>query len=47
LTNSAFKGFAAVMASSMEGEKAQPFMELFGEDKYAWIGEVVAKRAKM
>ncbi|SMR57377.1 unnamed protein product [Zymoseptoria tritici ST99CH_3D1] len=47
LTNSAFKGFAAVMASSMEGYKQQPFMELFGEDKYPWIGEVASKKAKL
>jgi hypothetical protein len=31
----------------MEGDKAQPFMELFGENKYPWIGEVTSKKAKL
>lgn len=43
LSNSKIKGFAAVNAGNMEGDRAQPFTELFHENKYEWIGDVTSK----
>ncbi|EMF09969.1 uncharacterized protein SEPMUDRAFT_151050 [Sphaerulina musiva SO2202] len=40
LSNSAIKGFAAFNIGNLEGEKRQPFMELFKEGKHSWVGEV-------
>lgn len=47
LSNSKIPGFAAVQSGNMEGERVQPFMELFEEDKYHWIADIVAKREKL
>ncbi|CAK3844764.1 glutathione-dependent formaldehyde-activating enzyme family [Lecanosticta acicola] len=46
LTNSKIAGFVAINAGNMQGERAGPFMELFLDNKYPWIGDVTGKEVK-
>ncbi|KAF2099223.1 hypothetical protein NA57DRAFT_76452 [Rhizodiscina lignyota] len=43
LKNSAFPGLVVLHCGTMEAEGPQPSMELFPENKYAWIGDVMGK----
>lgn len=47
LNTSGVKGLILLNAGSLQGERVQPTVEMFGEDKYSWLGNVKAERAKM
>jgi hypothetical protein len=43
LRSSAVPDFVALHEGSIVGEKTQPTLELFPEEKYPWFGEVTGK----
>jgi hypothetical protein len=43
LTNPTFKNFYALHGGCIAGRAPQPSMELFEDDKYSWLGDVVGK----
>ena len=47
LLNPAFKGLSILTAGTMDGERTQPSMELFPENKYQWVGDVTGKSSKL
>ncbi|KAF2168776.1 hypothetical protein M409DRAFT_36243 [Zasmidium cellare ATCC 36951] len=47
LMNPAFKGLTILTAGTMDGERTQPSMELFPENKYQWLGDVTGKSSKL
>ena len=47
LNTSAVEGLILLNAGSLLGERVQPTVEMFPENKYPWIGNVKAERAKL
>ena len=43
LINDSVKGLIVMNSGTLEGERSQPRMELFGENKYSWVGDIASK----
>ena len=43
LKSNVVKSFIALHEGSIQGEKTQPVIELFPQDKHAWFGNVTGK----